>query len=430
MTKKVSKKAIPKPSPLKKTPSKTTSKKSPVTKNEKKSKPSRKPFKRSTKISGAGLSEAEVNRLVAVPLGTNGKKLKRPTSQQVIYGMEEKLPSGKKVIHPITMEAQKYSAKDLKALTNLYRKSAKAQGTKKPLLAFLEVKVPGEFKKTKTGRDQTKVIKAGPLSGKRAKVSKTVLKFTTPKKDDEYRQLLAVGTEIKRAVHRNFQKRNNYEFVKSEMLGDAGFTTFKDAHSRFIAGHEIANAVLKGKTLTEALNKIQVPVSALWLNKNKVVIPKFAKDQVGNIVVTGSVKVTSSGMEENIPINLTVRYLTDIPTTLGRNIRQKLADRGKTFTSPKELAAIAMGAWGKLKKLRQGMKTKKAKNEMRRLLHPGFDSQSAHIGGAIRKIIKGEDTDFPLTKTDNVSVNLQFAFYSDPLATVKKRKQGSKKGTK
>ena len=435
MTKKVSKKTVTPKLPPKKAPSKTTSTKSPDTGNEKKSKVSPKKSKVVSKPLKAAYSDKELaSRLKAVPLSSSGKKLKGPIKGPVIYGMEEKKPNGKTVVHKIKMDPQRYREKDLKSLETLYRQSAKAQKSTTPELAFSEVKVPGKYKKTKAGKDRYKTLKAGPLSGKKVKIFATELKFEQPTKEKEYRQLLATGTKIKRAIHKNFQKRNEYEFVKSKLLGKAGFTNFKESHSRFVAGHKIAETTLKGKTLTEALNKIQVPVSALWLDKKKVVVPKFAKDAVGNIVVTGNVKVKSGGKVENMPLNVSVRYLTDVPTTLGRAIRQKLADAGKTFTTPKELAAIAKGAWNKLKAIRGVVKTKKAKDEMRRLLVPGFDAKGAKLGSSIKKIISGESDGsfFPLATPDSVAVNLNFAFYSDPHSakSSQPKKTGSKKGTK
>lgn len=316
----------------------------------------------------------------------------------------------------IEMSPQEFSKKDFQALDRLLKQSAKAQG-KRPDLAFFQVKTD-DYEKTKTGRIKKTVIKAGPLKGKRMPVHKTKVQFTTPPASAEWRQAHYQGEKFSHLIHKNFQRRNTYEVVKSEMLGQEGFTEYKDAHSRFVAGYEAKDVTLKGRTLTEALRHIQVPVNSLWLNEKKVILEKFRDNQIGNIFVTGNVVVKARGETQTIPIELSARYLTDLPNELGRAIRQRLADRGATYTSPKELAAIAAGAWDKLKKMRGGLRSEKAKREIARLTEPGLSPKSPKLKAHLQRIAKGKASpdSLPLAKTDEVKINLRFAFYRDPLA--------------
>lgn len=349
----------------------------------------------------------------------------------MIYGIQEK-KGRKTVVKKIEMTPQAFREKDLKDLDKLLKQSAKAQG-KTPELAFFQVQTD-EFERTKTGRVKKTVVKAGPLKGKRVPVHKTRMQFAPPKKDEAWRQAYYKGNEFSHLIHKNFQTRNTYEVVKSEALGQAGFTTYKDTHSRFVAGYEVKDATLKGRTLSEALRHIQVPVNSLWLNEKKVILDKFKDNQIGNIFVTGNVEVKVKGESHVIPIELSARYLTDLPNELGRAIRQRIADKGATYTSPKELAAIAKGAWDKLKKMRGGLKSEKAKREIQRLAEPGLSPKSPKLKSHLQRIAKGKASpdSLPLKKTDSVKINLRFAFYRDPLATAKSSKtKGSKKrGTK
>lgn len=258
---------------------------------------------------------------------------------------------------------------------------------------------------------------------------KTEIKFDLPPEDSEWRQLLYEGGKFSKAIHKNLQKRNRYEIVKSEMLGREGFAKFDDAHSRFVAGFATKDVTLKGRTLTEALRHIQVPVDSKWLKKNKVVLDQFRDNQIGNIFVRGTVNVRAKGQTYNIPLEISARYLTDLPNEIGRAIRQRLADRGATYTSPRELALIEQGAWKKLKALRGGLKTERARREIARLTQPGISPKSPRLKTALEKVARGKmaPEDFPLQETDQVKVNLRFSFYRDPLAKAPKQKGKRKK---
>lgn len=416
-------KAQPKP-PVSPPASKNKSKPSAKPANAKKS--SRSP--KTSKTSPDFLKPVMSANLKAIPLSPTGKPLKPDTKQPVIYGIQEK-KGRKTVIRKIDMAPQPYLPADLLALNELVKRSAIAQESAKPKLAFFQVKVPDEFEKTKAGRTKKVVIKAGPLKGKRVPVPKTVLKFEVPPEGEEWRQLYYEGAKFSHAIQKNLQTRNAYEVVKSEMLGREGFSRFKDAHSRFAGGYEIKNVTLRGRTLTEALRQIQVPVSSLWLKDKKVILEKFRHNQIGNIFVQGNVGVTAKGQRFNIPLEISARYLTDLPNEIGRAIRQRMADRGVTFTTPRELALIEQGAWRKLKALRGGLKSERAKREIARLTQPGLEPKSPKLKTHLHRIAAGSETpdDFPLKTSDSVKVNLRFSFYRDPLAKVEKKKGKRKK---
>lgn len=373
--------------------------------------------------------------LTVIPLTPTGKPLKKPTSQPVIYGIQEKKGRGKTAkttLRKLEMAPQKFRKSDIEALNKLVKTSADAQGKIIPSLAFFQVKVPGEFERTKTGRVKRALIKAGPLKGKRMPVYKTEMRFELPPDGTEWRQLLYNGNKFSHAIHKNLQKRNTYETVKSQMLGQEGFTKFEEAHSRFVGGYETRDVSLKGRTLSEALRQIQVPVSSLWLKEKKVVLEKFRDNQIGNIFVRGNVGVNAKGVRYDIPLEISARYLTDLPNEIGRAIRQRLADRGVTYTTPRELAAIEQGAWRKLKALRGGLKSLKAQRELSRLTQPGISPKTPKLKSALEKIAKGKMSpeDFPLAASDDVTVNLRFSFYRDPLAKATKKKKVAKKKKK
>ena len=403
------------PPPL---PSPGKSKPRPALKTAFKSKPSPR-----SKDSSPSFLKAESfgKKIRAVALSPDGKPLKKASGQAVTYGIQSE-SRGRKEIHPIAMPPQSFRKHDLEALDKLLKTSADAQGKPIPSLAFFQVTIPGEFEATPTGKVKRKEIQAGPLKGKRVPIQKTRLQFDPPDKSDAWRQLYYEGGEFSHAIHKNLQKRNTYEIVKSSLLGKEGFTKFSDAHSRFVGGFVTKNVHLRGRTLTEALRQIQVPVSAKWLKKNKVVVDKFRERQIGNITVDGSVKVktTEAGerVEKNIPVKVSVRYLADITNEVGRAIRQRLADQGSTFTTPRELALIEAGAWRKLKALRGGLRAQRAQRELQRLTQPGLSPKSAKLSRAIKQVAKGtlKPGDFPLSTPDDVSVNLRFSFYRDPLA--------------
>jgi hypothetical protein len=375
--------------------------------------------------------ESYGKNLTVIPLSSTGKPLKKSSGKPVIYGIREK---GKKV-KPLDMAPQTFRRSDLTALNELVKASADAQGTTNPKLAFFQTKVEGQFEKTKQGRTRKVTVKAGPLKGQKVPVFKTEMKFETPPPDAEWRQLFYEGPKFSHAIHKNLQKRNVYEIVKSQMLGKEGFSEFKDAHSRFVGGYETRDVTLRGRTLTEALRHIQVPVDSLWLEKKKVILKTFRENQIGNIFVQGNVNVTAKGKRFTVPVEISARYLSDLPNEIGRAIRQKLADQGATFTTPRELALIEQGAWRKLKSLRGGLKSQKARREMQRLTQPGFNPKAPKLKASLERIAKGkQDADeFPLTPSDSVKVNLRFSFYRDPLAKPEKKKAASKKkkrGTK
>lgn len=409
----------------KKAPSKTKSKpkSAPVTKR--KSAPSPKKSKQSSDFLKAVSSKT---KLTAIPLTPAGKSLKSPSNKAVIYGFREKR-GNKTVIRKIDMAPQIFRKGDLEALDNLVKRSATAQESNNPKLAFFQTKIPNEFERTKTGRIKRVTLKAGPLKGKKVPVFKTELRFDVPEGGSEWRQLLYVGNKFSHAIQKNLQTRNTYEVVKSEMLGREGFTKFEEAHSRFAGGYEIKDVSLRGRTLTEALRQIQVPVTSLWLKDKKVILEKFRDNQIGNIFVKGNVAVTAKGKRFNLPIEISARYLTDLPNEIGRAIRQRLADKGATFTTPRELAAIEQGAWRKLKALRGGLKTERARREMSRLTQPGIDPKAPKLKSHLEKIAKGTASpeDFPLRTTDEVKVNLRFSFYRDPLAKTPLKKRAKKK---
>jgi hypothetical protein len=369
--------------------------------------------------------------LTAIPLSPSGKPLQSPLGKAVIYGYREK-KGGKTLVRKLDMAPQTYAKADLEALNQLLKRSATAQESNVPSLAFFQTKIPNEFEKTKTGRIKRVTLKAGPLKGKRVPVFKTELRFALPETGSEWRQLLYVGNKFSHAIQKNLQTRNTYEVVKSEMLGKEGFTKFEEAHSRFAGGYEIKDVSLRGRTLTEALRQIQVPVTSLWLKDKKVILEKFRENQIGNIFVKGNVAVTVKGQRFNLPIEISARYLTDLPNEIGRAIRQRLADKGATFTSPRELAAIEQGAWRKLKALRGGLKTERARREMSRLTQPGLNPKAPKLKSHLERIFKGTESpvDFPLRTTDSVKVNLRFSFYRDPLAKREKKKKGKRKPKK
>lgn len=388
-----------------------------------------KPFPRS-KGSSRKPSKPESSRLTlkAIALSVTGKTLTKRSSEPVIYGIQE--TRGKRTtVRKLDMAPQPFRSSDLQALDASLKKSADAQGKAIPNLAFFQVKVPGEYERTKTGRIKRVKLKAGPNKGKLAPVYKTEIKFDLPPEDSEWRQLLYEGGKFSKAIHKNLQKRNRYEIVKSEMLGREGFAKFDDAHSRFVAGFATKDVTLKGRTLTEALRHIQVPVDSKWLKKNKVVLDQFRDNQIGNIFVRGTVNVRAKGQTYNIPLEISARYLTDLPNEIGRAIRQRLADRGATYTSPRELALIEQGAWKKLKALRGGLKTERARREIARLTQPGISPKSPRLKTALEKVARGKmaPEDFPLQETDQVKVNLRFSFYRDPLAKAPKQKGKRKK---
>lgn len=395
-----------------------------------KSAPSPKPSEKSRNFLKSAFSKPN---LTALPLTPSGKTLKTAIGKQVIYGIREKR-NGKTVIRKLDMAPQLFRKADLESLNSLVNRSATAQESREPKLAFFQTKVEGEFERTKTGRVKTHVVKAGPLKGQRVPVYKTEMRFDVPPPGSEWRQLFYNHNKFSHAIQKNLQTRNTYEVVRSEMLGKEGFTAFKEAHSRFAGGYEIRDVTLKGRTLTEALRQIQVPVSSLWLKDKKVILEKFRDNQIGNIFVKGTVNVTSKGNRFDIPIEISARYLTDLPNEIGRAIRQRLADKGSTFTTPRELAAIEQGAWRKLKALRGGLKTERARRELSRLTQPGLNPKAPKLKAALERIAKGKQSgdDFPLSVTDEVNVNLRFSFYRDPLAKDSKKKKGTRKkrGTK
>jgi hypothetical protein len=406
-------------------PLKTKSKPSAKPGSGKKSSPSPKTSKTSPEFLKPATSG---KALTVIPLTPTGKRLKPDTKQPVIYGIREK--KGRKVtVKKIQMAPQPFLPSDLKALNDLVQRSANAQDSHAPKLAFFQTKVPDEFERTPSGKIKRYTIKAGPLKGKRVPIPKTVLKFETPEEGSEWRQLFYEGPKFSHAIQKNLQARNTYEVVKSEMLGQEGFTRFKEAHSRFAGGYEIKNVTLHGRTLTEALRQIQVPVSSLWLKDKKVILEKFRDNQIGNIFVQGNVGVTAKGKRFNIPLEISARYLTDLPNEIGRAIRQRLADRGVTFTTPRELALIEQGAWRKLKALRGGLKSERARREIARLTQPGIEPKSPKLKTHLHRIAAGTEApdDFPLQTSDNVKVNLRFSFYRDPLAKVEKKKGKRKK---
>jgi hypothetical protein len=416
----------------KKQASKTNLRPKPAPKTKSKSAPSPKKPKSSPDFLKAASSKTN---LTAIPLTPGGKPLKSPTNKAVIYGYREKR-GGKTIVRKLDMAPQTYRKSDLEALNQLLKRSATAQESNAPKLAFFQTKIPNEFEKTKTGRIKRVTLKAGPLKGKRVPVFKTEIRFALPEAGSEWRQLLYVGNKFSHAIQKNLQTRNTYEVVKSEMLGKEGFTKFEEAHSRFAGGYEIKDVSLRGRTLTEALRQIQVPVTSLWLKDKKVILEKFRDNQIGNIFVKGNVAVTAKGQRFNLPIEISARYLTDLPNEIGRAIRQRLADKGATFTTPRELAAIEQGAWRKLKALRGGLKTERARREMSRLTQPGINPKApklkSHLERIAKAIASGTESpdDFPLRTTDEVKVNLRFSFYRDPLAKTEKKKKGKRKSKK
>lgn len=416
--------ATPKKQALK---TKSPPKRAPKTKQ--KSAPSPTKSKQSSDFLKEGWSKKNIP--TAIPLTPAGKPLKSPTNKAVIYGYREKR-GGKTIIRKLDMAPQTYRKSDMEALNQLLKRSVIAQESSAPKLAFFQTKIPGEFEKTKTGRIKRVTLKAGPLKGKRVPVFKTELRFDLPEAGAEWRQLLYNGNKFSHAIQKNLQTRNTYEVVKSEMLGKEGFTKFEEAHSRFAGGYEIKDVSLRGRTLTEALRQIQVPVTSLWLKDKKVILDKFRDNQIGNIFVKGNVAVTAKGQRFNLPIEISARYLTDLPNEIGRAIRQRLADKGATFTTPRELAAIEQGAWRKLKALRGGLKTERARREMARLTQPGINPKAPKLRSHLQKITKGTEApaDFPLKTTDEVKVNLRFSFYRDPLAKTEKKKKGKRKPKK
>jgi hypothetical protein len=424
-------KSVRKAPATKKQASKTKSKPKPAPKTAPKSPRSPKKSKQSREFLKPALSK---KTLTAIPLTPAGKPLKSATNKAVIYGYREKR-GGKTIIRKLDMAPQVYRKSDLEALNQLLERSVTAQESNAPKLAFFQTKIPGEFEKTKTGRIKRVTLKAGPLKGKKVPVFKTEIRFDVPEAGSEWRQLLYNGNKFSHAIQKNLQTRNTYEVVKSEMLGKEGFTKFEEAHSRFAGGYEIKDVSLRGRTLTEALRQIQVPVTSLWLKDKKVILEKFRDNQIGNIFVKGNVAVTAKGQRFNLPVEISARYLTDLPNEIGRAIRQRLADKGATFTTPRELAAIEQGAWRKLKALRGGLKTERARREMSRLTQPGINPKAPKLKSHLEKIARGTQSpaDFPLQTTDEVKVNLRFSFYRDPLAKTEKKKKGKRKkkrGTK
>ena len=413
----------------KKQASKTKSKPKPGPEIKPASDPSPKKSKKSRDFLVPASSKKNIP--TAIPLTPAGKPLKSPTNKAVIYGYREKRGS-KTIIRKLDMAPQTFRKADLESLNQLLKRSVIAQESNVPKLAFFQTKIPGEFEKTKTGRIKRVTLKAGPLKGKRVPVFKTEIRFDQPEAGAEWRQLLYVGNKFSHAIQKNLQTRNTYEVVKSEMLGREGFTKFEEAHSRFAGGYEIKDVSLRGRTLTEALRQIQVPVTSLWLKDKKVILDKFRDNQIGNIFVKGNVAVTAKGQRFNLPIEISARYLTDLPNEIGRAIRQRLADKGATFTTPRELAAIEQGAWRKLKALRGGLKTERARREMSRLTQPGINPKAPKLKSHLERIAKGMQApeDFPLKTTDEVKVNLRFSFYRDPLAKTEKKKKGKRKPKK
>lgn len=428
------------PTAAKKTPKSASKKSEKPQASKTKSPPKRKPANvkksprspKSTKASRDFLKSAfSASGLTAIPLTPTGKPLKKATGEQVIYGIRER--KGNKVqVRKIDMAPQTFRPADLQALNELVKRSATAQESLNPKLAFFQVKVPDEYERTPGGRVKRVKLKAGPLKGQAVPVPKTVLEFSPPEEGSEWRQLYYEGPKFSHAIQKNLQERNTYEVVKSEMLGKEGFSQFKEVHSRFAGGYEIRDVSLKGRTLTEALRQIQVPVSSLWLKDKKVILEKFRDNQIGNIFVKGNVNVNAKGKRFDIPIEISARYLTDLPNEIGRAIRQRLADKGVTFTTPRELAMIEQGAWRKLKALRGGLKSERARREMSRLTQPGIEPKSPKLKTHLHRIASGIETvdDFPLATSDNVKVNLRFSFYRDPLAKTEKKKKGKRKKKK
>ena len=372
------------------------------------------------------LAEASLQRKVqAVALHP---KTKRPVTTKrsgmlVIYGIK----SGRKV-EPISMDPQKFSRKDMGELGDLLQTSASAQQKGSPLrLRFFQTRTK-ETLKTPTGKNKERVIKSGPQKGRRTPIFKTKISFTRPKKSEKWRQLLYLDGQFQTAAQRNFQRRSAYEEIKAEVLNKIGFSSFEEKTKRFLAGFNTGHVRLTGKTLTEALINIQPPVSNLWLKKNKVVLKFFKKNRVGNIHVEGNVYVTVGGVKQPpIPILAVVRYMGELPGEIGKAIRAKLADSGATYTNPIELAKIESRVENKYRKSKGGLKSKKAAEELRRLVQPGRDPHTPKLLSSLRKIQKGHAVDFPLAKTDNVVVNLNFRFYRDVSVGETKKKRKRKK---
>ncbi|HEX3102642.1 MAG TPA: hypothetical protein VHQ01_12650 [Pyrinomonadaceae bacterium] len=154
-------------------------------------------------------------------------------------------------------------------------------------------------------------------------------------------------------------------------------------------------------------------------------LKKFRDNQIGNIFVTGNARVTTPKGKLDIPIQISSRYLGELPQEIGRKIRQALADNGVTYTSPKNLAAIQKSVLAKFKGKRGGLMTEKARKEIARLTQPGANPKSAKLKTALDKVAKGKlsDANFPLKEAEGVTVNLRFSFYRDPLAKADKKKK-------
>lgn len=350
--------------------------------------------------------------LQAVPLHpSTQRKLKTPSSKTVVYGIQQ----GKKLL-PLEMQPQKFSKKDLQEFQKMLSAASAAQGKKGlPRLAFFQVRSE-EVERTPTGKVKKVKVKSGPKKGTLAPIYKTEIKFRKPRKEIKWRTLLYEGNRFERSVQPYFQERDKYEVVKADVLNKIGFTSFEEKERRFVAGFETGKVRLQGKTLTQALRHIQPPVSSLWLKKKKVILKFFKKNKIGNIFVDGSVYVTANGkVQKPIPVKAIVRYMGDLPSELGRAIREHLADTGATYTSPKDLAEIESRIEAKYRSRRKGLKSNKAIDELRRFIRPGRLPKTPQLLSAIRKLQKGKisSSDFPLAKTDSVVVDLRFRFYRD-----------------
>lgn len=379
------------------------------------------PKKSSKSQKSSGVSPS----LKAFPMKGKRKRLKPATGEPVIYGIQV----GRKLT-PIDMKPQPFRSQDLIDLNQMLKTSGTVQGTI-PRLAFYEVGT-GEIEKTKSGKEKKRIIRGGPLKGKQALVEKTVLRFRVPNYGVKWRQLLYSGGTFERAAQSYRQVRNKYESIKADALAKIGFTSFKEARPRLAGALEVKEVKLKGRTLTEAIRQIQVPVSQKWLKKNKVYVGQLGKAQGDNIAVVGNIVVTSKGKKETIPVNVRVKYLSDITNEIGRQLRTRLANQGMSYTSPRELTSIYEQAVARMEAREGGIRKKDVKN-LQRLIVPG-GPKAPRLGEAL-----AGEKEFPLEHANKVFANLKFYFYKDALAEatrkirtkkVSKKKKIVKKGKK
>ena len=372
------------------------------------------PIPKSSPNSLKGSKDASSVPVQALFLAPDGKPYKKSVGKLGIYAIKK----GKKITR-IEMEPQKFSKRDLKDLSALLEKVSYIKTVEEMRLPFFQVNTAIQAV-DKKGAKQFLVPKKGKNRGKKVPILATKIKFKLPKKGTAWRQPLYKGGAFDKFAHPYIQERSPYEAIKAEVLNEIGFSNFTDAKPYLVGAVKTEWMQLKGKTITSALRNFQPPVTSKWLHDNKI----------NTIKVTANVQSIRGGVEgEKFSVEISVPYLSFIPTTLGSAIRQHLANQGSMFYSAKVLAKIYNDALKKYKNSKGGTKTEKARRELQRLARPGLNAPfNKNYDASLKKIFKNKmkASDFHLKKVDKVFINLEYRFLNQPGATKTKTK-GTKK---